>query len=108
MTRIVDVSISAPDAEWLAEHTRDLIEARLVASGNITLGVRSLYRWQGAIEDETEAIVVLHTTAQHVEAIIAVTNAVHPYEIVHILATEIVEADPGYERWVTDETTPVD
>ena len=104
MTTIVDVSITGPDPEWLAQHTRRLIEARLAACGNITPNVRSLYRWQGTIEDESEALVVLHTRAQHVEAIIEATNAEHPYDTVHILATEIVGADPAYEQWVLDET----
>ena len=46
---------SGPDPEWLEEHTRNLIEDRLAASGNIIPTIRSLYRWQGTIEDETEA-----------------------------------------------------
>jgi periplasmic divalent cation tolerance protein len=106
MTTIVDVSITGPDAEWLAAHTRRLLEARLVACGNIIPVIRSLYRWQGEIEDDDEACVVLHTTAGHVAAIIERTNAEHPYDTVQILATEIVDADPAYRRWVIDETSP--
>jgi uncharacterized protein involved in tolerance to divalent cations len=51
-----------------------------------------------------EAYLVLHTRAEHVDAIIAFTNAEHPYDTVHILATEIVAADPEYRQWVIDET----
>jgi periplasmic divalent cation tolerance protein len=104
MTRIVDVSITGPDAGWLAAHTRRLLEDRLVACGNIFPAVRSLYRWRGEIEDDAEAYVVLHTTGEHVAAIIERTNAEHPYETVQILATEIVDADPAYRQWVIDET----
>lgn len=104
MTGIVDVTITAPNADWLAEHTRHLIELRLVASGNIILAARSLYRWRGRIEDEEEAYVVLHTRREHVARIIELTNQAHPYQTVHVLATEIVEADPRYRQWVLDET----
>lgn len=104
----MDVTITGPDADWLAAHTRDLVEARLAACGNIIPMIRSIYRWQGAIEDEPEAYVVLHTRAEHVPAIIERTNAAHPYETVHILATPVVDADPAYRQWIIDETEPAD
>ena len=88
--KIVDVSITGPDADWLAEHTRNLVEQRLAACGNIIPAIRSIYRWQGNIEDEAEAYVILHTRAEHVDEIIRQTNEAHPYDTVHILATEII------------------
>lgn len=104
MTTIVDVSITGPDPDWLANHTRKLVEQRLAACGNIIPRIRSIYRWQGQIEDEPEACVILHTRAEHVDAIIQATNAEHPYDTVHILATEIIDADPDYQAWVIAET----
>ena len=104
MTDIVDVTITGPDTDWLAEHTRTLIDDRLAASGNLIPGVQSIYRWKGNVENATEAYVVLHTRAEHVQAIIERTNAGHPYETVHVLATKIVDADPAYRRWIIDET----
>ena len=104
MAELVDVTITAPDPDWLAEHTRSLIEDRLAACGNIIPRIRSLYRWQGTIEDEGEAYVTLHTQRHHVDEIIRRTNETHPYETVHILATQIVAADPDYAQWVIDET----
>ena len=103
-TPIVDVSITGPDADWLADHTRRLVEAGLAACGNIIPAIRSIYRWEGAVEDDTEAVVVLHTRAEHVPAIIEATNRAHPYDTVQILATEVVAADPAYHRWVLEET----
>lgn len=104
-TTIVDVSITGPDAEWLTAHTRRLVEEGLAACGNIFPTVRSIYRWQGAIEDDAEAYVVLHTTADQVESIIELTNAAHPDDTVQILATEVFRADPAYRQWVIDETS---
>ncbi|MEM7339401.1 MAG: divalent-cation tolerance protein CutA [Actinomycetota bacterium] len=104
MTDIVDVSITGPDADWLAVHTRSLIEARLVACGNIVPAIRSIYRWEGAVEDDTEAYLVLHTQRRHVAEIIRLTNAAHPYDTAQILATAVIEADPAYAQWVVAET----
>lgn len=102
--QIVDVTITAPDVEWLAEHTRSLIEERLVASGNLISDLRSIYRWQGNIEDASEAYVILHTQAEHVDEIIRRTNEAHPYDTVHILATTVTRVDPKYASWIAEET----
>ena len=102
--QIVDVTITGPDPDWLADHTRSLVEQRLAACGNIIPTIRSIYRWQGEIEDEPEAYVILHTRAEHVPEIIRQTNEAHPYDTVHILATAVVEADEQYASWVVGET----
>ncbi|MEU2014344.1 divalent cation tolerance protein CutA, partial [Nocardia sp. NPDC019302] len=58
---LVDVSISADDADWLAGFTRSLVEDKLAACGNLIPGVRSVYRWEGAIHDDQQTLVILHT-----------------------------------------------
>lgn len=106
MTGIVDVTITGPDADWLAGHAHQLVADRLAACGNIVPVVRSIYRWEGAVEDEAEAYLILHTRAELVPAIIERTNATHPYDTVQVLATEVVAADPAYAAWVLDATDP--
>ena len=103
---IVSVSITGPDVDWLAGHARKLVEERLAACGNIFPAIRSIYRWQGAVEDEPEAYLLLHTRAEHVPAIIERTDVEHPYDTVQILATRIVAADPAYCDWIAAETSP--
>jgi len=102
--QIVDVTITAPDVEWLAEHCRYLIEQRLAASANIIPAIKSIYRWQGNIEEGSEAYAILHTRAEHVDEITRHTCATHPYDTVHILAIEISDYDPNYGAWVLAET----
>ena len=104
MPEIVDVSITGPDVEFLAAHARELVEARLAACGNIIPTIRSIYRWQGAIEDDGEALLILHTRREHVAEIIRRTNASHPYDTVHVLATPVLEGDGRYLAWVLAET----
>jgi uncharacterized protein involved in tolerance to divalent cations len=60
---VCEVIITAPDAAWLADFTRRLVDARLAASGHNITPIRSIYRWQGAIHDHTEDRVALHTRA---------------------------------------------
>lgn len=103
MTEIVDVEITAPDADWLADFTRRLIMDRLAASGNIS-PTRSIYRWGDDIEDRDEHRVVLHTQRGRVAEIIERTLAEHPYEVPGLRVIE-VNTYPAYAAWVIDSTT---
>lgn len=105
LDEICDVTITAGDADWLAAHTRKLVEDGLAACGNILPGVRSIYRWEGTVEDDPEALVILHTRRSLVDRIIERTNRDHADDVVQILAVPVVRADPAYHRWVLDSTT---
>lgn len=102
--QIVDVTITAPDADWLAEHCRSLIEHRLAASANIIPAIKSIYRWQGKIEEGSEAYAILHTRADHFEEIVRQTNLAHPYDTVHVLGHTILASDDRYNAWIRSET----
>lgn len=104
MDELVDVTITAPDVEWLAAFTRSLIEDGLAASGNIVPEAHSIYRWQGKVEEAIEAMVTLHTRRAHVAAIIDRVNERHPYETPHVLVHPVTEANPRYREWVIAST----
>ncbi len=49
---------------------------------------------------------ILQTRPEHVDTIIARTNAEHPYETVHVVVAEALAMDPTDEQWVLDQTLP--
>ena len=101
---IVEVIITGPNAEWLADFTRALVEDRLAACGQNIAAIRSIYRWQGAIKDEPEARVALHTRRDLVDAIVARADRDHPYDVPCVIALPIAAANPAYAEWVRGET----
>lgn len=101
---LVDVTITGPDAEHLAALTRSLVQQRLAACGNVIPQVRSIYRWHGGVEDDSEALVVLHTRKALVPAIVEYVDSEHPYDTPQVVALPVVAAHPGYRHWVLDET----
>ena len=101
---LCEVIITAPDEAWLLDFTRHLVEARLAACGHHT-SIRSVYTWAGAVQDESETRVALHTRSSCVPAIIAITNDRHPYEVPCVIALPITQADPAYRAWILDSTT---
>ena len=99
-----EVVITAADADWLAGFTRTLVEERLATCGHLLGAIRSIYRWEGAVHDEPEARVALHTRRSLVDAVVARTAQLHPYEVPCVIAMPLVGGDPAYLRWVQEQT----
>lgn len=90
-------------ARNLANH---LVSARLAACVNILAPCRSVYRWQGRVEDATEIPVLIKTTAQRYPELEAAIRARHPYELPEVVAVPIGPGLPAYLAWLAAETTP--
>lgn len=101
---LCEVSITAPDKIWLEELCRDVLTRRLAASAHIVHPVSSVYRWQGAIEEATEARAFLRTRCSLVESLVAHVVDRHPYEVPHITVLPIIDGNPEYLAWVRDES----
>jgi periplasmic divalent cation tolerance protein len=99
-----EVVVTAGDAGWLAGFTRTLVEERLAACGHVTGEIRSVYRWDGAIHDEPEARVALHTRRSLVPAIVVRAGQLHPYDVPCVIALPLVGGNPAYLRWIGEET----
>ena len=102
---VCEVIITGPNADWLATFTRSLVTDRLAACGQNFANIRSIYRWHGAVEDEPEARVALHTRRALVDAIVERAERDHPYDVPCVIAIPLVGGNPAYIQWVRDETT---
>ena len=109
MTRAVEegrivVYVTAASQENAAELARVLVEERLAACGNVIGSVRSIYRWQGKVEDENEALLVLKTRAGLFEALKARILQLHSYEVPEVIAVPVVAGHKPYLDWIDDNT----
>ncbi len=87
-----------------AELCRTLVSERLVACGNIVPGVRSIYRWEGHLEDEPECVLVLKTVKSKVSDLLIRVPELHPYEVPEVLVLRIESGHQPYLDWVYRET----
>lgn len=101
---VCEVVVTAADPEWLAGFTRRLVEDRLAACGHQSAPIRSIYRWEGAVHDEPEARVALHTRASLVPEIVARAGAEHQYDVPCVIALPVQGGNPDYLAWITAET----
>lgn len=85
---------------------RALLDARLVACVSMLPGARSVYRWQGRIEESTETIALLKTRADRVPLLREYLTSYHPYEVPELLVFPASDGLPAYLEWVGTEVGP--
>lgn len=98
-----EIFVTAPDADWLFQLSRQLVEARLCSGANV-FPVRSVYRWEGAVREAPEALVLLRSRLDLVDAVTEYIVARHPYEVPQVTAIPISGGHPPYLAWVEQET----
>ena len=95
--------VTAGSADEATRIARALVEERLVACANVLPHVTSLYWWDGAVQESSEAVLVAKTREERVEAVIARVNALHSYSCPCIVALPILEGNPAYLAWIGAE-----
>jgi periplasmic divalent cation tolerance protein len=84
---------------------RGLLDRRVAACVNIVPGVRSLYRWKGAIEDDREHLLVIKTSADRYPALSEAIEEIHPYEVPELLALPIEAGGKRYLSWLASSVS---
>jgi periplasmic divalent cation tolerance protein len=106
VTEAIIVLVTAPTADKAAELARALVEEGLAACGNVLPGLRSIYRWEGAVHDEPEALLLLKSRAPLFEALRERVVALHPYECPEVLRLDVAAGHPPYLQWIADNVRP--
>ena len=104
MTGALVVLVTAPSAEVAAGLARTLVQERLAACGNVLPEVRSIYRWDGQLREDAEALLVLKTTRDRLEALRDRVLALHPYQVPEVLALPVEAGSAAYLSWLASET----
>lgn len=100
------VLTNLPDAAAAHALANHLVGQRLAACVNILAPCRSVYRWQGAVEDAAEVPLLIKTTTARYAELEAAIRGNHPYELPEIVAVPVAHGLPGYLAWVAAATTP--
>ena len=94
-----------PNPDKAAEVARTLVNEQLAACVNLVGQIRSIYRWQGEISDDTETLAIIKTTDERFEAMRARLVELHPYEVAEVIALPIEAGHAPYLAWVAGAVT---
>ncbi len=83
---------------------RVLVEERLAACVTAHGPVRSVYRWQGAIEEDQEQLVMIKTTRDRIAALRDRMGRLHPAEVPELVVLPVVDGNPAFLAWIAEST----
>jgi periplasmic divalent cation tolerance protein len=100
------VLITAPDLETARRLARELVESRAAACANLVPGLTSIYRWQGAVQEDAEVLMVVKSSAERLPELERIVARVHPYEVPEIVALQPADVEGRYLSWWLGQTAP--
>lgn len=103
MSRPVVVLSTCADAGTAQKIASALVEQRLAACVSVVDGVHSTYRWQGKINVDAEALVIIKTMSAQLDAAKAVVKQLSGYEVPEFIAIEITGGSTDYLDWLKSE-----
>ena len=91
---------TCPDLETARRLGRAVVEEGLAACANCIPGMTSIYRWEGALQESAEVILILKTTSSRSVDLRHRLVALHPYAIPCILELPVTAANSAFADWV--------
>jgi len=98
------IYVTAANPEQAKTIGEALVAERLAACANILAPMASIYRWEGEIRHDTEAVLIVKTRAELVERVIARVRELHSYTVPCIVSLVIEAGNPAFLKWIADET----
>ena len=95
-----------PDADMAEAVAAEAIAERLAACANILSPMRSIYRWEGAVDRAAEVPMLLKTSAEASERLRDFIVAKHPYDVPCVVAVPVSASmsNPAFLAWIARET----
>ena len=94
------VLVTAPSRDTAVELATRVVEEELAACGNVVDGVTSVFRWEGSVQTESEALLILKTTRGRVPALTDRVVELHPYDVPEVVTLPVGEGHAPYLEWV--------
>jgi len=99
---VLTTTASQEEAGKIARH---LVERRLAACVNVVPQVASIYRWQGKIEEASEWLLIVKTTAAAFGQVRQAIAELHSYELPECICLPIEDGSPTYLQWIAESVS---
>ncbi|KAM9314024.1 protein CutA homolog isoform 1-T1 [Pholidichthys leucotaenia] len=94
--------VTCPNDTQARDLARGIVEKKLAACVNILPAIKSIYEWQGKIEEDNEVLLMIKTRSSKVPALAEYVRSNHPYEVAEVISLPIEQGNPPYLKWIGD------
>ncbi len=99
------IYMTAPSEEEATRIGTELVGQRLAACANILGTSKSAFWWHGAVQSESETVMILKTSDKKIDLLMSTAQELHSYDCPAISAFEIKKGNPEFLNWISKETT---
>lgn len=96
------VLTTCPDEQVAKNIAQHLVTEKLAACVNIMPNITSVYHWQDEIQCDNEVQLLIKTDSEKFARLNAQINALHPYDVVEVIALNIQQGDNHYLNWIRE------
>lgn len=83
-----------------------MVERRLAACANVLPRMTSIYRWEGRLQEDKEALLLLKTVEENLGELVDSIAKLHPYRLPGIVAYPASGGLGEYLDWVQESSRP--
>ena len=98
------VFVTTPSRDEAARLADALVSERLAACVNIVPAIESVYRWEGKVTRDTEALMIIKTTQERYQDVERRVKELHSYSTPEVIALRIDRGSEQYLKWLSDST----
>ena len=98
------VLITASSDAEAGKLARMMVESELAACVNLVPGVRSIYRWQGKVEEAAEVLLIAKTVKTRVKELVRAVKKAHSASVPEVIALAIKGGSRDYLKWVGENS----
>ena len=100
----VVVLVTTGSAEEAQRIGRTLVTEQLAGCVNVVGPIRSIYRWEGALEESEERLLIIKARAADLPALEERVRALHSYDVPEVLALPVTAGSEDYLAWLAGVT----
>lgn len=98
------IYVTAGSRDEALEIGRTLVQERLAACANVIPSITSVYWWEDAVQEDTEAALVLKTRQALLDKVTARVRELHSYDCPCVVALPITGGNRAFLDWIDRET----
>ncbi|RLM20586.1 cation tolerance protein CutA [Brenneria alni] len=98
----VVILCTAPDESCAQQLAASLLEVQLAACVTLLPGTRSLYYWEGKLEQQSEVQMLIKSNLSHQQALLDHLKQHHPYQTPELLVLPVLSGDSDYLTWLNE------
>ena len=94
------VYMTAGNMDEASRIAKTLVQRRLAACVNIIDGMRSVYEWEGTLQDEREVVMIAKTHADCLHELVEAVKGMHSYDCPCIVELGVAGGNNAFLDWV--------